>query len=65
METVFFPCKISLNEGHLLVFVARIVINNVSVNQIKRYIFCLMVEASDHGHVLHTRCIYVFSINDG
>jgi hypothetical protein len=31
----------------------------------KRYSFCLMVEASDHGYVLHTRCIYVFSINGG
>jgi hypothetical protein len=24
-----------------------------------------MVEASDHGHVLHTWRIYVFSINGG
>jgi hypothetical protein len=31
----------------------------------KRYSFCLMVDASDHGHVLHTRRIYVFSINGG
>jgi hypothetical protein len=31
--------------------------------KIKRYSFCLMVEASDHGYVLHTRRIYVFSIN--
>jgi hypothetical protein len=31
----------------------------------KRYSFCLMVEASDHGCVLHTRRIYVFSINGG
>jgi hypothetical protein len=27
--------------------------------------FCLMVEALDHGYVLHTRRIYVFSINGG
>jgi hypothetical protein len=27
----------------------------------KRYIFCLMVEASDHGYVLRTRRIYVFN----
>jgi hypothetical protein len=25
----------------------------------KRYSFCLMVEASDHGYVLHTRRIHV------
>jgi hypothetical protein len=31
----------------------------------KRYSFCLMVEVSDHGYVLHTRRIYVFSINGG
>jgi hypothetical protein len=31
----------------------------------KRYSFCLMVEASDHGYFLHTRRIYVFSINGG
>jgi hypothetical protein len=33
--------------------------------EIKRYSFCLMAEASDHGYVLHTRRIYVFSINGG
>jgi hypothetical protein len=32
-------------------------------NRIKKYSFCLMLEASDHGHVLHTRRMYVFSIN--
>jgi hypothetical protein len=28
-------------------------------NLLKNYSFCLMVEASDHGYVLHTRRIHV------
>jgi hypothetical protein len=40
-------------------------LNYVEIGYEKRYSFCLIVEASDHGHVLHTRRIYVFSINGG
>jgi hypothetical protein len=40
-------------------------VQNMKSSIQKRYSFCLMVEASDHGYVLHTRCIYVFSINGG
>jgi hypothetical protein len=44
-----------------ILFVCKCVLppddNPVAVN--KKYSFCLMVEASDHGNVLHTRRIHV------
>jgi hypothetical protein len=45
---VLFVCKCVLPPGD----------NPIAVNK-KDYIFCLMVEASDHGYVLHTRSIHV------
>jgi hypothetical protein len=58
----FFTNSLSKKCKIILQLLTNIFYTSILLKKIL-YIFCLMVEASDHGYVLHTRLIHVTRYN--